>query len=216
MARFPHLYNTQWGQTALIVCNGPSLKDVPREFLQKYQTFGFNNIFLLPGFVSTYYVCCNPLVIVQSKEMIKSYECPMKFIREGYGFTNDYEIAMWDNPDKFSIDASINVVEGHSVTHIALQIAYFLGFRTILIVGCDHRFIYDGLPDKFNVMRGDDPNHFSPDYFKGQVWNNPNLEKSAESFKAAKFFYEKDGRRIVNLTPGTALDVFEKDDIANW
>lgn len=216
MRSFAHLLNTHWDETGLIVCNGPSLKDIPLEFLLKYQSFGFNNIFLLQGFIPTYYVCSNPLVIVQNKEIIKSYPCPTKFIRKDYGFTNDYEITMWDNPRLFSVDASINVVEGHTVTHVALQIAYFLGYRTILIVGCDHRFIYDGLPDKFNVMQGDDPNHFSPDYFKGQVWNNPNLVESEKSFQAAKFFYRKDGRRIINLTPNTALNVFEKDNIGNW
>jgi len=216
MAKFAHLHNTEWGKTALIVCNGPSLNGVPLEFLQKYPSFGFNNIFLFPGFTPTYYVCCNPLVITQSRKMIETFYCPMRFIRKDYGFTNDYEITLWDNPDLFSIDASINVVEGHTVTHIALQIAYFLGYKTVLIVGCDHRFTFSGLPDKFNMMEGDDPNHFSKNYFKGQVWNNPNLLMSEESFRAAKFFYEKDGRRIINLTPGTALHVFEKDNIENW
>ncbi len=32
----------------------------------------------------------------------------------------------------------------------------------------------------------------------------------------AKEVFERDGKRIMNLTEGTALDIFEKDEVKNW
>ena len=53
------------GETCLIIGNGPSLNDVPLEFLHKYPSFGTNRIYLKEGFTPTYYCSVNPLVISQ-------------------------------------------------------------------------------------------------------------------------------------------------------
>jgi hypothetical protein len=65
-------------------------------------------------------------------------------------------------------------------------------------------------------MTGDDPNHFDPTYFKGQEWNNPDLAKSEKYYSIARDIYQRDSRRIINLTEGSALDVFEREEIASW
>ncbi len=97
-----------------------------------------------------------------------------------------------------------------------MQLAYYFGFTTVLLVGVDHSYKYDGKPNQEMVMNNDDPNHFDPSYFKGQKWNNPDLEKSEISYNLAKVAFEKDGRRIVNLTPGSKLNVFEKGNLNDW
>ena len=67
------------GETGLIIGNGPSLKDVPIEFLHKYPTFGTNRIYLMDGFEPTYYASVNPLVVEQSVENINKLTS-IKFI----------------------------------------------------------------------------------------------------------------------------------------
>ena len=97
-----------------------------------------------------------------------------------------------------------------------MQIAYYMGFKNVLLVGVDHSFQYHGAPNHEMVLDGNDPNHFHPDYFKGKHWNNPDLVRSEHAYKLARAMYEVRGRRIINLTPGTKEQVFEKGNINDW
>lgn len=198
--------------TIVLICNGPSLNKVPRSFLKKHVTFGLNKIWMLP-LTPTYYAATNKLVIEQSLDEIDALQS-IKFIREGTG-TNGYPFKV-HNDSGFSFQPCQWVKEGYSVTYVALQFIYWLGFKIVLIVGLDHRFTYIGKPNEQNRMGKTDPNHFDSRYFAGQEWQNPDLENSARFFAIAKEVFERDGRRIINLTEGTALDVFEKDKLENW
>jgi hypothetical protein len=80
----------------------------------------------------------------------------------------------------------------------------------------DHRYQQNGKNNEQTIWRGDDPNHFSPDYFRDTVWNNPDLEKSERSYRMANDFYNQHGGKIINLTPNSALDVFEKGNIDDY
>jgi hypothetical protein len=92
-----------------------------------------------------------------------------------------------------------------------------MGFSTVLLVGVDHRYEYQGMPNEEQLAVGPDPNHFDQNYFTGGVrWNLPDLEMSEASYQLAREAFERDGRRIVNLTPGTALDVFPKEKWRKW
>ena len=97
-----------------------------------------------------------------------------------------------------------------------MQLAFHMGFETVLLVGVDHKFKMDGTPNQETTWQGDDPNHFSPDYFKGTRWNNPDLANSERAYRLAEKAYRDAGRRIVNLTEGTAEQVFEKGTVAEW
>ena len=63
MIALDHFYNLHYGKTGLIICNGPSLRDVPNKFLKKYPNFGLNNIWLRENFTPDYYIACDPLAI---------------------------------------------------------------------------------------------------------------------------------------------------------
>ena len=216
MIGFDHLHNTHPGETCIVIGNGPSLADVPIAFLKKYPTFGANRITLWMEFLQlTYYVAINPLVIKQNADEINRLECEAKFIRNGMGFHDDYELRSMAVP-LFSYDPSQYIYEGFTVSFVSLQIAFFMGFKTVLCVGIDHRYVYDGAPNEAKVMEGADPNHFSPEYFKGQTWNNPDLGQSAAAYWMAKQAFESDGRRIVNLTPNSALDVLPMGELQQW
>lgn len=198
--------------TCLIIGNGPSLRDVPLEFLRKYDTFGTNKIYLLDGFTPTCYVCINPLVIQQNADRIKALSCE-KFVRQGYGIGKP----LVSNPKlPFSFDPLSWVNEGYTVTYVCLQLAYWMGYKTVLLVGVDHRFTFDGKPNEKKRMGDVDPNHFDPSYFAGQDWQNPDLAKSEAYYEIARKIYDAAGRRIVNLTPNSALNVFERGELSEW
>lgn len=209
------LYNKHDGETCLIVGNGPSLRDVPLDFLKKYPSFGTNRIYLLEGFAPTYYCSVNPLVIGQYYDDITTLVMP-KFIPANCCFDDTCIPLNSSGIVMFSQDASTWVYEGHTVTFVCLQIAYYMGFKTVLMVGVDHSFQYHGAPNQEMEMQGNDPNHFDPNYFKGARWNNPDLVRSERAYKLARAMYEAKGRKIVNLTPGTKETAFEKGLINDW
>jgi len=212
------LDNYHEGETCVIIGNGPSLKDVPLSFLDKYPTFGSNRIYLLSDFTPTYYAAVNPLVISQYSEEISAITCT-KFIRSSLARLIDgaTPIKSSKNPFGFSVSPYISISEGYTVTYVLMQLAYYMGFTRALLVGVDHRYTYHGKPNQMMYANGRDTNHFSEEYFADDVqWNNPDLEKSARAYQVAKIVYEGAGREIINLTPGTALDVFEREELEKW
>lgn len=116
-------------------------------------------------------------------------------------------------PARFSTDLALGVHEGWTVTHVALQLAYFLGFSDVVLIGLDHRYSFEGRPNEARTLQGADTNHFSDRYFGyGQTWDNPDLERSEESYRAALEAFRRDGRRVRDATVDGACTVFPKAD----
>ena len=99
------------------------------------------------------------------------------------------------------------------MTYAALQIAYYLGFQRVIIIGMDHSFEYEGKPNENKLMKGADKNHFVENYFGfGQKWDNPDLQKSEESYRIARDVYEQSGREIFDATVDGKCEIFKKVD----
>lgn len=206
------------GEICVIVGNGPSLRDVPLAFLKKYPTFGTNRIYLHPeGFIPTYYCSVNPLVIEQSAAEINAIPCRAKFIAADYAslIPGSYGLVS-TGAQLFSFNPAAYIYEGYTVTYVCMQLAFFMGFRTVLLVGVDHKFIMNGTPNAETVWEGNDPNHFTESYFKDARWNNPDLERSAQAYALAEKAFRENKRRILNLTKDTALEVFTKEPLKKW
>ena len=211
------LRNKHAGEVCTIIGNGPSLRDVPLAFLQRYPTIGTNRIYLLEGFTPTYYTAINPLVIEQSIPQINAIQAQAKFIRATMADMIPGSLPLTSGGfGTFSINPSEYVYEGYTVTYVAMQLAYFLGFTTALLVGVDHKYKQDAGSNTETVWQGHDPNHFHPGYFTGTRWNNPDLRQSTAAYELARSAYDANGRKIINLTPNSALDVFEKGDLHQW
>lgn len=219
MSRLRNLKDRHAGERAVLVANGPSLNKMDLSFLRRETVIGLNKIYLGVrrfGFYPKYLVAVNEKVIRQSAAEISAMRC-VKFISErGADVIPEgaltYHIATLAPAERFCRDIERGVHEGSTVTYAALQVAYYLGFRELVIIGMDHRFEYTGAPNETRRMHGPDPNHFSPEYFSGQHWDNPDLERSEESYGIARGVFEADGRRIIDATLDGACNVFEKRD----
>ncbi len=213
------------GQTAVVIGNGPSLDVTPLEELaSKYITFGSNKIFASashPDFTPNYYS-------IVDKEMLDAcLPLPNGFTPDAM-FLRAEACVPENNPiypivaAGFSKNIDNFVVLGGTVTYCLFQIAYFMGFKILLLLGVDHNYpvasqIRAGAP----FVGGDtDPDHFicedGPYFEKGKTYNAPELERVAQYYAWADEFFRSEGRRILNLTPGTKLDAFDKDKIENW
>ena len=220
--RLERFRNRHKGERAVLLCNGPSLNNVDFARIRKEHIIGLNKIYL--GFEEfkiypRYYVAINKQVIEQAAESIMELKCvnfipPLEGLSSGLSET---AYTHWIKADLlplgFSDDICNGVHQGWTVTHVALQIAYFMGFQTVAIAGMDHRYYFDGKPNELNMLNGPDPNHFSSAYFENSTWNNPDLESAEEAYRLAKLIYEADGRQIIDCTDGGACDVFTKGSL---
>lgn len=220
MSRFSLLHDRHRGHRCVLIANGPSLNRMDLSFLRREVVMGTNKIhlgFRRFDFYPKYYVAVNPKVLQQSAESIKALNC-VKFLSDRCadyiaedGLT--YHINTTRAPARFCRDIGQGVHEGWTVTYAALQVARYLGFAEVVLIGMDHRYEYNGLPNQTQRLEGPDPNHFSPDYFgNGQHWDNPDLAHSEESYRIARAEFESDGRRILDATVDGACTVFEKVD----
>lgn len=211
-----HFRNRHLGETGLIIGNGPSLQFIPRPFIDAYPNFGQNKCYLnkppLVDFTPNYYVTSDPDNDIDY-DAVKKYKCA-KFLREGLDGGEFCHYFKLTREHVFSKHPEIALYEGYSVTFISLQLAYYMGFHTVLLIGVDHRYV------KYNPEIEADPNHYTSDYNGKTDFDPKALAKGEkyilESMLLAKLAYENDGKRIVNLTPNSNLKIFEMDSVQNW
>lgn len=215
------------GKRAFIIGNGPSLKNTDLKRLKGEFTFGLNRIYLMfpeLGFTTTYLVSINDLVIEQCAQELLDVPVPRFFAWRSYRhFVSlspredqlpNFIYTSYTGP-KFSGDVTGRVWEGATVTNVALQLAFHMGFKQVILVGVDHSFVSKGPANTTVVSEGDDPNHFSPAYFgKGFRWQLPDLEMSEVGYRMARMAYEKADRQVLDATIGGKLTIFPKADYA--
>lgn len=218
--RLAGLKDVHAGERCFIIGNGPSLKQTDLGRLRGEVTFGLNRIYLAfpqMGFTPTYYLCVNDLVIEQCRDEIQALPMPKfvswrarKWIRPAQSL---YYLHTTYSGPKFATDARQRVWEGGTVTYTALQLAYHMGFKTVILIGVDHSYATQGKPNATVVSQGDDPNHFHAGYFgKGFRWQLPDLESWEESYRLARRTFEASGRQVIDATVGGKLAVFPKVD----
>ncbi|MBA3029863.1 MAG: DUF115 domain-containing protein [Desulfobacteraceae bacterium] len=214
------------GQKAVILCNGPSLNHVKFDNLSASGVFtiGLNKINLLFGrsdFRPSVIVAVNPHVIEQNAEFYNHTDLPL-FIdsksrrwvsfRETVHYLHSVEWA-----GDFARDCSISINQGYTVTYVAMQLAFHMGFKEVALVGCDHSFTTQGPANRTVVAEEKDHNHFDPGYFSGGVkWQLPDLLQSEAHYKIARENFEKYGRRVVDCTHGGKLKVFERMPLGDF
>ena len=216
MSEFRDIYQ---GKRCFIIGNGPSLRQTDLSKLKNEFTFGMNRIYLLfpeLGFTTTYFISINDLVIEQFAEEIAALPIP-KFIawhsnRHFQRFPEDMVFLYTTYTGaRFAYDMTRRIWEGATVTNVALQLAFYIGFQQVILIGVDHNFTSKGDANKTVVSQGDDPNHFAPNYFgKGAKWQLPDLDTSEIGYAMAREAYRKAGREVLDATVGGKLMIFPK------
>jgi hypothetical protein len=212
------LRNRHAGARCFIIGNGPSLGAMDLSRLRDEFTFGLNRGYFLHeriGAPTTFLVAVNRYVIEQ-------------FADELLAAGSD-TFASWHSRDLLPRNARVTFLrgtplpgfnedatkgplwEGATVTYVALQLAYHMGFREAILIGVDHSFVTKGTPHTLVTSTGTDQDHFDGRYFgRGIRWQLPDLETSEIAYRLAKEHFERDGRRVVDATVGGHLTVFPK------
>jgi hypothetical protein len=116
--------------------------------------------------------------------------------------------------DFFQYDLAQPMVFGATVTFAALQIAYYMGFQTAILVGLDHNYFDKGTPSATEIQKTDrDETHFHPNYIpKGFKWQIPDFLRSEIDFQIARDAFARDGRQILDATIDGKCTIFRKID----
>lgn len=209
------------GERCFIVATGPSLKmeDLDTLNQQGEYSIGVNRIYL--AFDKTdwrpdYYVVCDVNCIQESVEEIKQIKGPIKFVSDLYpGFWENnvsddtyryhFHLSFSRNelPD-FCDDLEYGVYGCGTVTYDAIQIAVYLGFKEIYLLGVDFSFSKD---------YKDKSNHFVENYYnKNSKTTVVTENEQLKAYQKAKQYAETHGIKIYNATRGGKLEVFERVD----
>lgn len=224
--RIEEMHNKHAGERCVLLANGPSLARTDLARAKSETTIGMNRIYLnfdRMGFATSYYVAINELVLRQFGHEIASLSMP-KFLN--WNIRSHFpQCASHDHfhflrlrfglYDAFSVDLLQPLDSGGTVTFVALQLAYYMGFKQVILVGLDHRFSSQGEPNKMEQRKhAKDADHFHPNYFPaGSLWQLPDLHRSELGYQLAREAFEADGREILDATIDGACRVFSKVDL---
>lgn len=250
-----HFKNTHLGQRCFIMGNGPSLKKMDLVKLKDEVVFGCNSIFLLFDKIPwrpTYYTCVDSRVLpdrasdidavlrahpeitaffpamLQEHSGLRRRFFTREIIAPGANryYFNERQNSLANLPGSmFSTDIDDVVIQPYTVAITMLQIAAYMGFSEIYLIGCDTTYVIpdsvkkEGLTAKGKIglaltsTKDDDPNHFDPRYFgKDRQWHDPQTDMMIEHYKHARRSLDALGLNVFNATVGGALEVFPRAD----
>lgn len=226
--------NAFLGKRCFIIGNGPSLNNHDLLLLENEYTFGVNSFYYKTketGFRPTFYVVEDTSVMKENLQEIKNYYAPFKFFPTIYKrlhpktpntffFTMNRGFYEKSSPNycvpRFSTDATKELFCGQSVTYINMQLAYFMGFSEVYLIGMDFSYVIPKSHKRTGdvlLSDSDDMNHFHKDYFgKGKTWKDPKLDRVGMNYRQAKLVFESTNRKIYNATVGGSLEIFDRID----
>ncbi len=206
------------GKRCFIVATGPSLTFEDLELIKDEFSFGVNSIVKIldkTRWCPSYYGIQDPHVyeklkskihnsnfkeifvshVIQKKEKLDLNRFKPYFLKS-YKFIPAYDESPYIT--SFSNDVSKKVFSGYSITYSMLQVAVYMGFKEIYLLGADcsysqdkskQHFVESGYHDKYAYLAG---------------------KKMIDSYKYAKEYADNNNVKIYNATRGGMLEVFER------
>jgi len=221
--RLHNLHNAYSGRRCFVIGNGPSLAKTDLRRLAGEITIGCNNLFLMfdkMGYLPTLYTVEDNLVAEDRAEEINRIRGTTKILPRdlSYCLSRDSDtiyinfLRRYQGFPKFSNRFDKVVYWGGTVTHLNLQLAYYIGCREVYLVGVDHSYeVSPDVQDTVIVSKSADESHFHPDYFgPGYRYHHPRVERMEKAYVAAREFAAQNNMRIFNATIGGKLEVFPR------
>jgi hypothetical protein len=209
--RIRELFNRHLGERCFIVATGPSLKKTDLALIKDEIVFGVNKLYLALDKLDInpkYWVVINRNIINYYKKLLKlnvtiflggnagNIFLKKRYSKEPIVMRHLGRIHIFK---KVSKDLTKGTYGDGSVVFEALQIAYYMGFKEIYLVGVDCDYSKDQ-----HVYE----EKCSKEYLKKNA-TKP-WATVFKSYKIVKDEFEKDGREIYNCTVGGSLEVFER------
>ncbi|MGN0367077.1 MAG: 6-hydroxymethylpterin diphosphokinase MptE-like protein [Suilimivivens sp.] len=226
---FNNLRESQKGARCFIVGNGPSLKATDLDLLKNEITFAFNKIFDIYSDTSwrpTFYMVTDKSLIntflmksipdigssmayVFDKRLCEywSKKMPVKEIFL-FGKTPVKRETLYI--DKVSENVENYFSPSQSVSVNAIELAFYMGFSEIYLLGFDHEFPIEISMDGKKIVKRNVVSHFSE--IKDKQAYPSCKEALTLCFETCKKYADEHGVKIYNATRGGKLEVFERID----
>lgn len=203
--------NIHMNEICFLIGNGPSLKKSDLEKLAKNHicTFGCNRIFEIYSDTEwrpNYYVAADGMIPNEYMNEIKNQHI-LTFMKHFIGLKNSgiihtYRYQEHDYDEvlpRFSEDITKCVYRSATILYDMIQIAAYMGFKEIYLLGVDCNYIPGSVNNYFNKSA-------EPDTITHRTDNMILAYQSAQKYAAAHDI------KIYNATRGGMLEVFERVD----
>ncbi len=120
-----------------------------------------------------------------------------------------------ENDFNFSDDCSKEVYIGYTVTYAMIQMAVYMGFNEIYLLGMDHTYSIE-INEDGKIVKNENINDHSEILEHYKLSKASNIHKTTKAYEAAKKYTDKKMIKIYNATRGGRLEVFERinlDDV---
>lgn len=214
------------GKRCFIIGNGPSLKATDLDKLKNEYTFAFNRIYYIfnqTEWRPTFYCTQDEKIVRNSLDEIKNrIETPYVFapinlkwyygldLNTKYYFCQKQAESESECPE-FLEEIPKKIGIGNTVAYTAIQIAIYMGFKQIYLLGVDHSFHIS--QDMFGNIIVDKT---AKDYFC-EAYNKdkdslfiPKLDVSTLAYVSAYRYARYHGVEIYNATRGGKLEIFPR------
>lgn len=204
-----NLKNKFKDKRCFIVGLGPSSYNFDFSLLHDEYSFCFSNYFTkFNEFIPTFYIGDEKETITNYSNKIDNLDIPYKFISSQYMYllndlnsvysinqNSDYERILSENYENtnFSFEVENHLYKASTSTHLCMQLAYYLGFKEVYLIGIDLQ--YD-----------------NPSLTLTRDTTKEGVNKIFKDFEYAKKVFEQDNRKIFNLSSQSALKMFEVID----
>ncbi|MCR2048730.1 DUF115 domain-containing protein [Acetatifactor muris] len=240
--RLKKFYGRHKGKRCFIIGNGPSLSLQDLEKLKQEISFGSNSIYALYAHTAwrpTYYCAWDPVfckeMMSEKKSMFRLMEgCEATFtslfndaiqyrddadMEKLYYMRTMHEIANNGLP-KFSEDCAECVYTSGTITYGMLQLAVYMGFRQIYLLGMDFSYSHERYADSTIVVKNTmnhldiiekvQERYYKPltEHYGVQYMADIDLQRSG--YEVAKKYADTHEINIYNATRGGKLEVFKR------
>lgn len=232
------LHNRHVRERCFILATGPSIKQQKLKLLQGESCIAVSNFFLHPDYalIKPRYYCIAPYHLPITEE---SWSAWMKELDQGTGdstfffalrdqarvegagdFVNrpPHYLLFGASPKTIvhtGIDLTRPILLPNTVTIMALQIAIYMGFQQIYLLGCDHNQII-GLNKRQHFFSEEEALRVSR---RRAEWDERHIESFCQEYidqwqdyKLMRRLADKNAIQIVNATPNSLLDLFPRVD----
>lgn len=210
------------GRRCFLIGNGPSLSQMDLTLLEHEVTFVSNKFYklktnLTPDFWFIFDILniewdypkiygngiCK-FIPFRSRQSIDEIDNETLLINQLGG--------VWD----FSEDALRGIYKGENVIFSMLQLACYMGFKEIYLIGVDFNW-GEGVGHKntAELIKGQSisATHFVDNYYEeDEPWMSPVLADAITQFRIAKRFTESKGIQVHNAGIDSKLDIFPRKD----
>lgn len=220
--------NRYVGCRCFFIGNGPSLRSEDLTKLHELGeiTFAFNriyNIFNQTPWRPTFYISQDEKMLAGCVDTVRGLKADAKFIPVQLKWWNGIAIddAKYfnivnqgvDDPERFLFSDDISCCVYNSMTgmYTAAQLAVYMGFTEIYLIGVDHHFRISQNNQGEIVVDSTVKDYFTDQYNEDKdKLCIPNTERSTLTYVAMKHHCDSRGIQVYNATRGGRLEVFER------